>query len=82
MLRSDTLQTTACMYNISSDPCEYKNIIDDKDLSDVRDQLMERLNYYYAKALPPNWPIPDPKSLPPLHNFTWVPWVTDIEIKH
>lgn len=79
---SDTLQTTACMYNISSDPCEYKNIIDDKDLSDVRDQLMERLNYYYAKALPPNWPIPDPKSLPPLHNFTWVPWVTDIEIKH
>ena len=69
---------TACMYNITADPCEYVNIIDMEEMEEIREEAIDRLKFYYTNAVPPKWPLPDPTSLPPLHNFTWVPWTDDV----
>ncbi|PVD28249.1 hypothetical protein C0Q70_10836 [Pomacea canaliculata] len=60
------------LFNITADPEERV------DLShthlDLVQQLLERLDYYNATAVPPRYPPDDPNSNPERHGGVWGPW--------
>merc|ERR1711936_329210 len=74
---SNDYNTYLCMFNITEYPCEYENIVDSVQVKDLRDEMLQRLKYYFDIAVAPRWPLPDITAFPSFHNFTWGPWTTD-----
>ena len=63
---------SACLFNMTSDPCEYENLASSQPL--VLDAMQKRLQFYNASAVPPlNQPVDD-AGLPYHHHWNWVPW--------
>jgi len=62
----------ACLFNVTSDPCEYENLALTRPL--VLSALQKRLQFYNESAVPPlNKPVDD-AGLPYHHDWNWVPW--------
>ena len=62
-----------CLFNVTADPCEYRNIAD--DFPDVVSELLVRLSEYNATAVPVRSVGTDPAAFPRHHGGFWVPWI-------
>ncbi|KAI5646463.1 sulfatase domain-containing protein [Phthorimaea operculella] len=67
-----------CLYNITADPLEAK------DLWDSSPELVQRMSLRLRtlwSELKPRWPpLLDMRANPASHNYTWTPWVPNDEI--
>jgi len=65
--------TTVLLFDLETDPTESHNLA--HDYPEVVKFLLERLAFYNASAVPPNFPKrADPAANPARWNFTWTPW--------
>ncbi|GBM48405.1 Arylsulfatase J [Araneus ventricosus] len=62
-----------CLFNITDDPCEYKNIADQNP--EVVAKMMDIINMYKAESMEPQSKPSDPRSDPMCHDFLVVPWL-------
>jgi len=63
---------SACLYNVTADPCEYENLASSR--TQVVEAMQQRLQFYKEhSARPLNCPIDD-AGLPYHHDWNWVPW--------
>ncbi|GIX69452.1 arylsulfatase B [Caerostris darwini] len=62
-----------CLFNITDDPCEYKDLPDDNP--EIVEQIMEMIMKYKAEAVKPQKKLPDPRADPMCHHFQYVPWL-------
>ena len=72
---SDPVGKRLWLFNIAQDPNEFYDLSEFRP--DVVEQLYERLQAYYATAVPTRFPPGDPKADPKLHNNTWTYWEED-----
>lgn len=62
----------ACLFNITADPCEYKNLASSRP--DIVSAMEKRLQFYKEHSVRPlNKPVDD-AGLPYHHHWNWVPW--------
>ncbi|KFM82794.1 Arylsulfatase J, partial [Stegodyphus mimosarum] len=66
-----------CLYNITDDPCEYKNVA--RLYPDIVESLLDRLRELNATSLPLQPKEIDPLGNPMCHNFAHVPWMDEDE---
>ncbi|CAL1302038.1 unnamed protein product [Larinioides sclopetarius] len=62
-----------CLFNITADPCEYKNIADQHP--EVVRRMMDIINMYKAESMEPQAKPSDPRGDPMCHQFVVVPWL-------
>lgn len=63
----------ACLFNLTSDPCEYESLTSRQP--DVVTAMQTRLQFYKDHAVAPlNKPVDD-AGLPYHHHWNWVPWI-------
>ena len=74
------VKKSACLYDISKDPCEYNNLA--HQMPHVVKMLQSKLNQYSKTMVPPRSKPVDPASNPKLFGGVWTPWVNLTEIKH
>jgi len=68
------LKKEKCLYNITSDPCEYNNLAPSRP--DLVQMMMERWTFHNSTMVPTlNKPL-DPASLPERNGGAWIPWKT------
>ena len=70
-----------CLYNITIDPCEYRNLAE--LMPDVASRMLEKLEHYKRNANPPIVMPVDENGFPYLNGGNWVPWIkpTDSSVK-
>ncbi|GIX76168.1 hypothetical protein CEXT_257591 [Caerostris extrusa] len=64
-----------CLYNVTDDPCEYKNIA--SLYPDIVESMLNRLRDLNATSLPVQTKELDPMGDPVCHNFAHVPWMDE-----
>ncbi|GFR01034.1 arylsulfatase J [Trichonephila clavata] len=64
-----------CLYNITDDPCEYKNIA--SLYPKIVESMLNRLRDLNATSLPVQTKELDPLGDPVCHNFAHVPWMDE-----
>ncbi|CAL1300040.1 unnamed protein product [Larinioides sclopetarius] len=62
-----------CLFNITADPCEYKNIADEHP--EMVTKMMDLINMYKAEMMEPQAKANDPRGDPMCHNFLVVPFL-------
>ncbi|XP_055939005.1 arylsulfatase B-like isoform X2 [Argiope bruennichi] len=62
-----------CLFNITDDPCEYKNLAN--QYPEVVANMMDIINVYKAESMKPQSKKCDPEGDPMCHNFLVVPWL-------
>ncbi|KAF8791803.1 Arylsulfatase B like protein [Argiope bruennichi] len=62
-----------CLFNITDDPCEYKNIANQHP--EILANMMDIINQYKAESMEPQTKLSDPEGDPMCHNFLVVPWL-------
>ncbi|CAN7989942.1 unnamed protein product [Ixodes pacificus] len=65
-------ERSACLFDLSKDPCEYNDVSGQHP--EVVERLLKNLAGYEATALKPANLPDDPRSNPGLHNNVWVAW--------
>ncbi|KAM7303892.1 arylsulfatase B [Ixodes scapularis] len=65
-------ERSACLFDLSKDPCEYNDVSGQHP--EVVERLLKKLAGYEATALKPANLPDDPRSNPGLHNNVWVAW--------
>ena len=63
---------SACLFNVEKDPCEYRNLAEDRP--EVLKRLIDRLKVINATVVPPRNQPADPAASPHLHGYIWSPW--------
>ncbi|XP_071043518.1 arylsulfatase B-like [Parasteatoda tepidariorum] len=66
-----------CLYNITDDPCEYRNIA--HLYPEIVEELIVRIEELNTTSLPIQSKDIDPMGDPMCHNFVHVPWMDDDE---
>ncbi|XP_054721655.1 arylsulfatase B-like isoform X2 [Uloborus diversus] len=66
-----------CLYNVTDDPCEYRNIA--KLNPEIVNSILERLRDLNETTLPAQTKDLDPLGDPICHNFAHVPWMDEEE---
>lgn len=70
--RKCNAKKSACLFDLSTDACEYNNVAD--QYPEVLERLTRKLARYEAESLPPgNLPL-DPRSNPALQDGLWASW--------
>lgn len=64
--------TSPCLFHIPSDPCEYRDLSQDRP--DVIKFLKARLQYYDESAVPPRNKPWDPAANPKYWDYAWTNW--------
>lgn len=67
-----------CLFDIVADPCEYRNIAEEKP--QIVQQLQARVNELGKTAMKPNNVPKDPAALPKNHGGFWVTWKDDVPV--
>ncbi|CAL1286142.1 unnamed protein product [Larinioides sclopetarius] len=62
-----------CLFNITDDPCEYKNIAD--EYPEMVAKMMDLINMYKEEMMEPQSKPSDSEGDPMCHNFLVVPWL-------
>ncbi|KAF8791804.1 arylsulfatase B-like [Argiope bruennichi] len=62
-----------CLFNITDDPCEYKNIADQHP--EMVEKMIDIINMYKVESMEPQAKPSDPRGDPMCHNFLIVPWL-------
>ena len=63
-----------CLYNITDDPCEYRNLA--ATMTDIVATLQEKLQEYQESMVEPRNKPKDNAGLPIYHDGVWGPWET------
>ena len=69
-----------CLYDVENDPCEYYNLIDDEDYLSIKENILERIEFWEKKQVQPLMPPSDVSANTKFFNYTWVPWTTNTTI--
>ncbi|GFY48796.1 arylsulfatase B [Trichonephila inaurata madagascariensis] len=62
-----------CLYNITADPCEMKNIAN--HYPEVVQSMLDTIKTYEKQAVNPQFQDQDPHGDPMCHGFAYVPWL-------
>ena len=74
---SQISQRYECLFDIDKDPCEFHNLIDDEGYAEVKEKLLERIEYWEGKQVPPMRPPVEWDANPKFFDHTWNPWTND-----
>jgi len=77
---SQTTGLNECIFDIEADPCEYHNLVDHPEYSQVKQTLLERVQYWEQQQVPPMRPPIDFESDPKHFGHTWTVWTDDPSI--
>lgn len=67
-----------CLFDIVADPCEYRNIAEEKP--QIVEQLQARIKAFEQTAVKPGNLPRDPAALPKNHGGVWVTWKDDVPL--
>ncbi|XP_033116769.1 arylsulfatase B-like [Anneissia japonica] len=72
---TDPKDKTLWLFNIIDDPYEYNDLSELRP--DIVNELYQRLVFYANGSLPVNFPPPDVRANPALHDDMWSDWIYD-----